>query len=293
MVPSAASQVTDFTRDVLGRYVCNGLDEALRAAGRNGERPAGRPQHDARPFDIIVVGGGTFGSAVAAHLFSVDKAHRRRVLVLEGGPFVLTEHVQALPMVGLDVPAPTSIADLRRAGQDRVARNEVWGLAWHSSTTCPGLAYCVGGRSLYWGGWSPRLLDSEMPIDGTSPNPWPQTVVADLNARYFDEATEQIGVDETNDFIYGPLQNALRQQLFDGINGKQVTDAVPLAELPPHPAVRTRATAPTRQEFLDLLGLSTAPATLSAQHLQKLLNLEAPLPGQPPTLPAFFPFSHV
>src|SRR5439155_9054342 len=41
----------------------------------------------------------------------------------EGGPFVLTEHVQDLPMVGLDVPAPTSIADLRRAGQDRVARN--------------------------------------------------------------------------------------------------------------------------------------------------------------------------
>ena len=161
MTTSVAPQVTDFTRDVLGRYVCNGLDEALRSADKNGRRPDGSPQHDARPFDVIVVGGGTFGSAVAAHLFGVDKAHRRRVLVLEGGPFVLTEHVQDLPMVGLDVPAPTSIADLRRAGQDRVARNEVWGLAWHSGTTFPGLAYCVGGRSLYWGGWSPRLLVQE------------------------------------------------------------------------------------------------------------------------------------
>ena len=291
MITSVAPQVTDFTRDVLGRYVCNGLDEALRSADKNGRRPDGSPQHDARPFDVIVVGGGTFGSAVAAHLFSVDKAHQRRILVLEGGPFVLTEHVQDLPMVGLDVPVPTSIADLRQAGQDRVARNEVWGLAWHSGTTFPGLAYCVGGRSLYWGGWSPRLLDSEMPMNGTSPNPWPRAVVADLNARYFDEATEQIGVDETNDFIYGPLQNALRQQLFEGINGKQVTDAVPLAELPPHPAVRNRPTAPTRQELFDLLGLSTAPATLSVQHLQNLLKLEAPLAVQTRTLSSFFPFN--
>src|SRR5260370_3879032 len=135
MVPSAASQVTDFTRDVLGRYVCNGLDEALRSTDKNGRRPDGSPQHDARPFDIIVIGGGTFGSAVAAHLFGADKAHRRRVLVLEGGPFVLTEHVQDLPMVGLDVPVPTSIADLRRAGPDGGARHEVRGLARPSRTT--------------------------------------------------------------------------------------------------------------------------------------------------------------
>src|SRR2546425_12930869 len=85
MTTSVAPQVTDFTRDVLGRYVCNGLDEALRSADKNGRRPDGSPQHDARPFDVIVLGGGTFGSAVAAHLFGVDKAHRRRVLVLEGG----------------------------------------------------------------------------------------------------------------------------------------------------------------------------------------------------------------
>ena len=39
---------TDFSRDVLGRYVCNGLDEALRSADRT------RP--DARPFDVIVIG---------------------------------------------------------------------------------------------------------------------------------------------------------------------------------------------------------------------------------------------
>jgi len=290
MMTSAVPQVTDFTRDVLGRYVCNGLDEALRSADMNGHRPDGSPQNDARPFDIIVIGGGTFGSAVAAHLFNVDQAHRHRILVLEGGPFVLTEHVQDLPMLGLEVPTATSITDLRRAGRDRVARNEIWGLAWHSSTAFAGLAYCVGGRSLYWGGWSPQLLDSEMPTSGTSANPWPQGVVADLTARYFQEAGEQIGVDETNDFIYGPLQNGLRQQLYEGITGKRVTDAIDFSDLPAHSAVRYRPTPPTTQELLDLLGLSSTP-TLSAQDLQNLLKLEAPLAVQTRTLSGFFPFN--
>ena len=40
-------QVTDFTRDVLGRYVCNGLDEALRSSDRTVVRPDGRPQIEA------------------------------------------------------------------------------------------------------------------------------------------------------------------------------------------------------------------------------------------------------
>src|SRR5438128_1978457 len=217
MTTSVAPQVTDFTRDVLGRYVCTGLDEALRSADKNGRRPDGSPQHDARPFDVIVVGGGTFGSAVAAHIFSADKAHRHRILVLEGGPFVLTEHVQDLPMIGLNVPGATSIAELRRTGQNGKPREQVWGLAWHSSTPFPGLAYCIGGRSLYWGGWSPQLLASETPTGGAARAVWPQAVVDDLNNRYFAESAEQIGVDQTNDFIFGELQNALRQQLFDGL----------------------------------------------------------------------------
>jgi hypothetical protein len=34
---------------------------------------------------------------------------------------------------------------------------------------------------------------------------WPADLVADLNGRYFDEAARQIGVTETNDFIFGEL----------------------------------------------------------------------------------------
>ena len=292
MASPTNSERTSFSLDVLGRYICNGLDEALHGADRNARRPDGSPQNDARPFDVIVLGGGTFGAAVANHLFNADKAHRHRTLVLEGGPFLLTEHLQDLPMIGLNVPGATSIAALRAAGQDGRPREEVWGLAWHSSTTFPGLAYCVGGRSLYWGGWSPQLIDTEMPTAATATTPWPQAVVDDLDNRYFAEAAEQIGVDETNDFIFGPLQNALRQQLYDGITAGQVTDAIPLTQLPDPLAVASLGAAPARAALLDLLGLpSSSGSTPSAQALRDMAKLEAPLAVQTRSLSGFFPFN--
>lgn len=222
MATSSTPQNTDFSRDVLGRYISNGLDEALRSTDTNA-----RP--DARPFDVIVVGGGSFGAVVAQHLFFADKAHRHRILVLEGGPFVLPEHVQNLPMLGLGVPGPTSIQQLRQDGNFGIdkPREQVWGLPWHSATTFPGLAYCMGGRSLFFGGWSPQLLDSELPASS-----WTSAVVNDLNSRYFREASEQIGTNVTNDFINGSLHEALRQILAQGINNNKITDAVPLAQLP-------------------------------------------------------------
>src|SRR5882724_2419434 len=125
MPTSPKPQDTDFSRDLLGRYVYNGLDEALASTRRI----------DARPFDIVIVGGGTFGAALAEHVWFRDKAHRHRILVLEGGPFVLPEHVQNLPVVGLGVADATSLADLwRRSPADQAAwRKEVWGLAWHAN----------------------------------------------------------------------------------------------------------------------------------------------------------------
>jgi hypothetical protein len=212
---STTAQYTDFSRDVLARYICNGLDEALASTN-------GRP--DAKLFDLIVIGGGSFGSALAQHVFLQDTFKNHRVLVLEAGPFVVPEHVQNLPMVGLGVPDAISV-------DPGVPRNEVWGLPWRSAIEggFPGLAYCTGGRSLFWGGWSPRLLPAEMP-----PERWPQPVLDDLQAdgRYFDQSAEQSGVTETNDFIFGDMHRVLRKRLFGQI--ANVPNAVPLAELPLH-----------------------------------------------------------
>jgi choline dehydrogenase-like flavoprotein len=243
---SPTPQYTDFSKDVLGRYVCNGLDEALAST-------TGRP--DARPFDIIVVGGGSFGPALAQHTLDSDAFANHRVLVLEAGPFVFPEHVQNLPMVGVVAPPPVTV-------DPGVPRAEVWGLPWRSNIPggFPGLAFCTGGRSLFWGGWSPQQLPAETPAGD-----WPASVLFDLRDRlldgergFFHQAARQIGVTETNDFIFGPMHRALRRQLFDGVQTGAVPNAIPLNQLP---------------QVLDL------PAGIPAATGEQL-KLEAPLAVQ-------------
>src|SRR6266478_5745392 len=85
MVPTPQ---TPFTRDILGNYVCNTFSEAQNSG----------------PFDVVIIGGGTFGVALAQDLLfrtqrqgpgSVAEDGIRpagfRVLVLEAGPFALPE----------------------------------------------------------------------------------------------------------------------------------------------------------------------------------------------------------
>lgn len=214
MSTSPTAQYTDFSKDVLGRYVCNGLDEAQRST-------EARP--DARPFDIIIIGGGAFGGTLAQHLLYSDRFSNHRILVLEAGPFAFPEHAQNLPNIGVVAPGPVEI-------DPGVPRAEVWGLPWRTDVPggFPGLAYCIGGRSVFFGGWSPQLLDAEMPAPQ-----WPSRVVQDLKDRFFREAAAQIGVDETNDFIFGRMHHALRAMLAAGL--PTVAAAIPLAQLPPPP----------------------------------------------------------
>lgn len=233
---------THFTLDVLGRYTCNTDIEALEAM----DRP------DARPFDVIVLGGGSFGPIAAENVFFDDKTHSRRVLVLDAGPLVLGEHQQNLPVLG-DV--------------ESLVREVPWQA--DPNLTFAGLRIMLGGRSVFFGGWSPQLLDNnthtEMP-----PSRWPDSVVEDLKTTYFPQAAQQLAVDETNDFIFGPLHDALRERLAAGIDDGKVTDAVPLDELELH--------------------LKIEPSTPAA--LRRLLKLEAPLAVQSKApRPGFFPFN--
>ena len=162
------------------------------------------------------------------------------------------------------------------------------GLALQHPVPC--LAYCLGGRSLFFGDWSPQLLNEEMPTAAGAPSPWPAAVVNDLSGRYFAESARQIGTEETNDFVFGVLQNALRQVLYDGINNGDITDAIALANLPDHPVVRANPGA-SATRLRQLLGNPPGAGGLSGPELQNLLKLEAPLAVQGQTLPGFFPFN--
>jgi hypothetical protein len=263
MAPPLTSEPTSFSLDNMGRFLCNTLQEALDSTGQT---IAGRR----RDFDVIIVGGGTFGAVTAEHLFVADPTRSRRILVLEGGPFVLPEHVQNMPFLG---GAP----DLR--------------VPWtnHPALNYSGLIFAIGGRSLTWGGWSPELLDVEMTA-------WPQPTRDALRPAgpgegYFAQASRHIGVKETNDFIYGPLHTALRRQLHGGLKTAGNETGFAFADLLDHPALRypDPGEPPVDAALLrDWLGLPATDTTPEAE-LREMFKLEAPLAVQSTTLPGFFP----
>jgi Domain of Unknown Function (DUF1080)/GMC oxidoreductase len=260
MAQLLTSESTSFTLDNMGRFLCNTLQEALDST----KQTVGG--HN-RAFDVIVVGGGTFGSVVAEHLFIADATRSRRILVLEAGPFVLPEHVQNMPFLG-------GTPDFR--------------VPWvnHPSLNYAGLLFAVGGRSLSWGGWSPELLDAELTA-------YPPSTKTDLRNKYFAQSSNQIGVASTNDFIHGPLHTALRKQLHDGLKTPGNETGFTFTDLPEHPAIRYRdpALPPVDAAVLrDLLNLPAADTTPEAG-LHELLKLEAPLAVQSVTEPGLFPIN--
>jgi len=285
---------TIFTHDILGNYVCNTLAEAM-ASG---------------PFDVIIIGGGTFGLALAQDLFFRSKRFDQgpggvpqdglkpfnyRILVLEAGSVTLPEHVQDIPSLGLANPGaqfpfppgstlPATRQELIAQGNDKKALFEVWGLPWNSSERFGGLAYCLGGRSLYFGGWSPRYLDSEMHTTPfgtiTAQTLWPPAVVEDLKTRFFLEGAKQTGVSAANDFLNGNLHDFYRKQLFQ--NYGAIPNAVPLTEWPDY-------TAEAPDDVTA--GLKAQLTNPPYPGFQDSLKLDAPLAVQTQERPGFFPFN--
>src|SRR5262252_5589694 len=118
---AVAVQETAFTLDNMGRFLCNTLQEALDSSA---VQVAGKQ----RDFETIVIGGGTFGAAIASSLLFADATHSRRILVLEAGPFVLPEHRQ-------NMSYQDGTPDFRKPWES------------HPALAYPGLLFAIGGRS--------------------------------------------------------------------------------------------------------------------------------------------------
>ena len=184
LVPGSAQvdvQETSLALDALGRYVCSTWEEATQNGGP--------------PFTAVVVGAGMYGAYCAAKLRRLDPA--ARILLLDAGRFLVSEHVQNLANIGFGVPGP--IAPAHDPG---VARDLVWGLPWRGNVDFPGLAYCTGGKSIYWGGWCPRLTEGDLAH-------WPGATAQYLRDHYTDLESET-GVVPATDFIFGELGDVVR-----------------------------------------------------------------------------------
>lgn len=197
LVPSASDpllevQSTSFVLDVLGRYVCSTWDEATQNGGA--------------AFDAVVIGAGMFGAYAAEKLF---RGGNLRVLLLDAGSLLVTEHVQNLSRIGLNAAGPKKDANgfdvpVKQDGDDPGTRERVWGIPMRSDVPIAGNAYCLGGRSLYWGGWAPKLTPADL-------DQWPTDVRKFLDANY--EFTErETGVFDKTDYITGPLFDELEKK---------------------------------------------------------------------------------
>src|SRR5215471_12030903 len=214
-------QQTEFSHDMLGRWVCSTWTEVNNNGGA--------------PFDVIVIGAGMYGGYIADKLYRRAENIGLRVLVVEAGSFLLPTHTQNLPRLGLGGPSEQVInanqpppGTPALPGQDPGTQNLVWGHPWHSNQAFPGLAYCIGGRSLFWGGWSPKLTTADLGPRPPGEATWPADAANYLLANY--EAVEtEMGVRPTTDYISGSLFDKLRARFESVIAADQLVEEAPLA----------------------------------------------------------------
>jgi hypothetical protein len=193
-LPQVDVQLTAFSVDAVGRYVCSTWKEATLNGGP--------------PFTVVVVGAGMYGAYCATKIVRLNPA--ARVLLLDAGRFLVSEHVQNLANIGLNVPSGIAPSD-----DPGVPRELVWGIPWRGNTEFPGLAYCTGGKSIFWGGWCPRLTAADLAQ-------WPASTAQYLVDHYIDVESE-IGVVPAADFIFGELGDVLRTAC---VNAAAVTSGI-------------------------------------------------------------------
>src|SRR5258708_23213464 len=162
-------QQTAFSHDVLGRWVCSTWPEV---SGHGGD-----------PFDVVVIGAGMFGGYIADKLCRHGEDIGLRVLVVEAGSFLLPTHIQNLPRLGLGGPTE-QVVNGDSQHPDPGTQNLVWGHPWLSNQAFPGLAYCIGGRSIFWGGGGPPPAAARLRPPPAGQGSLPSDAPPYLDAQY-------------------------------------------------------------------------------------------------------------
>jgi hypothetical protein len=174
---------TTFSVDAIGNRICTAWDKVNEA-------------NESQRFDIVIVGAGMFGAYCAEKLFRRDTSNKLRILVLDAGALFLPTHVNNLPL-------------------SKMPDDVMWARPWTgeppfvTDDNKRALAFCVGGRSLFWAGWAPELMPDDL-------EKWPEDVSKFLNSdEGYDYTATEIGSNQRTDFIaktdtYKKLDKALR-----------------------------------------------------------------------------------
>lgn len=193
--PGPDVQETTFSLDAVARFVCNTIDEVKAAQEQGGFA-----------FDAIVIGSGMYGAYLASKIFERARRarlqERPRVLVLEAGPFLISEHFQNLTRMGPFFELVNKpIVDENQSFLTQIDRIDgpLQGMERHHRV--------VGGKSLFWGGWAPPLSNEDAEDDLAQ---WPAEIRDFLlSPDGYEHIAKQIGTDVTTDYIKGDLHNQL------------------------------------------------------------------------------------
>jgi len=121
-------------------------------------------------IDCLVIGSGTSGVTTAIELAE----HGLRVAIIEAGPLVLTEHVGSGPFANRGDIVP-QIHDLVRYGTVWTSEQDLATAKARTAKTNNNAWSLVGGRTVFWGGCTPRFRDedfAEWPYDADEMRSW-------------------------------------------------------------------------------------------------------------------------